>query len=47
MRTWIFLYIIYKMLTMGSIDHYSFGSSHASDIIPCLNWSLLGITNHI
>ena len=32
-----------------SIDHYTFGGSHASDIITCLNGSLLGIglTNHI
>ena len=30
-----------------SIDHYTIGGSHASDIITCLNGSLLGITNHI
>ena len=39
--------ILYVYIYVCSIDHYSFGGSHVSDIITCLNGSLLGITNHI
>ena len=48
-RTWIFLYVYINVNYVCSIDldHYTFGGSHASDIITCLNGSLLGITNHI
>ena len=46
-RTGIFLYVYINVNYVCSIDHYTFGGSHASDIITCLNGSLLGITNHI
>ena len=41
------MYVYINVNYVCSIDHYTFGGSHASDIITCLNGSLLGITNHI
>ena len=41
------LYVYRNVNYVCSIDHYTFGGSHVSDIITCLNGSLLGITNHI
>ena len=39
--------ILYVYINVN-IDHYNyFGGSHASDIITCLNGSLLCITNHV
>ena len=41
------LYVYINVNYVCSIDHYNFGGSHASDIIICINGSLLGITNHV
>ena len=37
------LYVYINVNYVCSIDHYNFGGSHASDIITCLNWSLLSL----